>query len=79
MTNKTVEKKWIEAFVKTNEFSEALGIVWRYGHIHESNKTFELSHKSRYIIDRFSELIMEATHPKSRYRKKKVIQNGIVH
>ncbi|MEH7220789.1 hypothetical protein [Bacillus toyonensis] len=71
MINDVIEKEWIENFIKTDEFSEALGIVWRFGHIHESNKIFELSHKSQNIISRFFELIADAAHPKSRYRKEK--------
>lgn len=71
MVNDLVEKEWINTFVKTDEFSEALGIVWKFGHIHESNKIFEISHKSRYIINRFSQLIDSATHPQSRFRKEK--------
>ncbi|MCQ6531012.1 hypothetical protein [Bacillus mycoides] len=71
MVNDLVEKEWINTFVKTDEFSEALGIVWKFGHIHESNKIFELSHKSRDIINRFSQLIVDATHPQSRFRKEK--------
>ncbi|PGT49841.1 hypothetical protein COD86_31080, partial [Bacillus cereus] len=71
MVNDLVEKEWINNFVKTDAFSEALGIVWRFGHIRESNKIFELSHKSQDIINKFSELISDATHSKSRYRKEK--------
>ncbi|MDM5430777.1 hypothetical protein [Bacillus mycoides] len=71
MINGVVEKEWFDDFVKTDEFSEALGFVWRFGHIHTGDNRFELSHKSRHVVSQFSNLILEATAPRSYFRKDK--------
>ncbi|MGG2933871.1 hypothetical protein ABEO66_06785 [Bacillus pacificus] len=71
MTNAIVEKDWIDEFIKTDEFSEALGFIWRFGHIHAWNKRFELSHKSVHVVSRFSDLIFGATAPRSYFRTDK--------
>ncbi|KAA6457027.1 MULTISPECIES: hypothetical protein [Bacillus cereus group] len=71
MTNAIAEKEWIDEFIKTDEFSEALGFVWRFGHIHAIDNRFELSHKSVQVVSRFSDLIFGATAPRSYFRKDK--------
>ena len=32
MANNLIEKNWIDDFIKTDAFSEALGMVWRNGY-----------------------------------------------
>ncbi|MFQ6571469.1 hypothetical protein ACLOF6_27635 [Bacillus sp. AF53] len=68
MTNK---QEWFRQFIQTDEFSEALGIIWRFGHIHTVDNRFQLSHKSNHVVSRFSELIMGASDPRSYFRKDK--------
>lgn len=68
-TDKFIEE--FHEFVNTDTFSELLGIVWRYGHFHVHDNKFELSHKNREIIERFSILAKGATPVKSRYRSDK--------
>lgn len=68
MTN---EQEWFRQFIQTDEFAEALGIIWRFGHIHEGDNKFELSHKSFHVVSRFSNLIFGATDPRSYFRKDK--------
>lgn len=46
---------WFESFVKSDEFSEALGIVWKYGQ--EGTYHFEVRHKKREIVERFKSLV----------------------
>ncbi|MGG1339679.1 hypothetical protein ABE244_03630 [Bacillus toyonensis] len=71
MSNLIVEKEWIKEFIKTDEFSEALGFIWRFGHIHVVDNRFQLSHKSVHIVSRFSDLICGSTTPRSYFRKDK--------
>ncbi|MEW9575821.1 hypothetical protein U9K47_10305 [Bacillus toyonensis] len=67
----TSEQEWFHQFIQTDEFSESLGIIWRFGHIHTWNKRFELSHKSVHVVSRFSDLIFGTTAPRSYFRKDK--------
>ncbi|MBJ8205475.1 hypothetical protein JDS91_30055 [Bacillus cereus] len=67
----TREQEWFRQFIKTDEFSEALGMIWRFGHIHMGDNRFELSHKSSHVVSRFSELIFGASEPRSYFRKDK--------
>ncbi|MEW4150780.1 hypothetical protein Q0N88_11095 [Bacillus thuringiensis] len=63
------DKEWFECFVKSDEFSEALGIVWKYGA--EGWYHFEVTHKKREIVDKFASLVKGATSVKSLFRKAK--------
>ncbi|WP_336950406.1 hypothetical protein [Bacillus cereus] len=67
----TREQEWFHQFKKTDEFSEALGMIWRFGHIHAGDNRFELSHKSIHVVSRFSNLIVGASEPRSYFRKDK--------
>ncbi|MED1302651.1 hypothetical protein BK704_19505 [[Bacillus thuringiensis] serovar konkukian] len=67
----TREQEWFSQFIKTDEFSEALGMIWRFGHIHMGDNRFELSHRSSHVVSRFSELIFGASEPRSYFRKGK--------
>ena len=67
----TSEQEWFRQFIKTDKFSEALGIIWRFGHIHEGDNRFELSHKSFHVVSKFSSLIFGSTAPRSYFRKDK--------
>ncbi|HFJ9381168.1 TPA: hypothetical protein ACGW65_005695 [Bacillus paranthracis] len=68
MTN---EELWFRQFIQKDEFSEALGFVWRFGHIDILNNIFEFSHRSSHVVSRFSNLIFGATAPRSYFRKDK--------
>ncbi|MBT2579479.1 hypothetical protein J7E43_19115 [Bacillus sp. ISL-8] len=59
--------EWFECFVESDEFSEALGIVWKYGA--EGWYHFEVRHKNREIVDRFAALVYGTTLVKPGYRK----------
>ncbi|ARJ21148.1 hypothetical protein B7492_07795 [Bacillus mycoides] len=63
------DKEWFKYFVESDEFSESLGIVWKYGA--EGWYHFEIVHKNREIIDRFATLIKGTTTVKCRFRKEK--------
>ncbi|MFD6509329.1 hypothetical protein [Bacillus sp. NPDC060175] len=67
MINELVGNEWIEDFVKTNDFSVALGMVWRNGY--ESSGSFQFTHKSRDIVNKFADFFEKET--KSRYREEK--------
>ncbi|MDF9503708.1 hypothetical protein P5808_26095 [Bacillus cereus] len=67
----TREQEWFRQFIKTDKFSEALGVIWRFGHIHEGDNRFELSHKSFHVVSKFSNLIFGASEPRSYFRKDK--------
>ncbi|WP_242291317.1 hypothetical protein [Bacillus cereus group sp. BfR-BA-01356] len=67
----TSEQEWFRQFIKTDKFSEALGVIWRFGHIHEGDNRFELFHKSFHVVSKFSNLIFGATAPRSYFRKDK--------
>ncbi|AFQ19878.1 hypothetical protein P9Y62_22005 [Bacillus thuringiensis] len=67
----TSEQEWFRQFIQTDEFSEALGIIWRFGYIHTVDNRFQLSHKSSHIVSRFSDLIIGASEPRSYFRKSK--------
>lgn len=58
-------------FTQTDEFSELLGVIWRYGHFHGYNMKFEVSHKNKEVVERFATLVPGATPVKSRYRSHK--------
>ncbi|MGX5634128.1 hypothetical protein [Bacillus thuringiensis] len=62
-------QEWFESFVKSDEFSKVLGIVWKYGS--EKRDGFLIRHKNREIIDNFSSLIRGVTPVKSLFRKDK--------
>ena len=68
MTN---EQEWFHQFKQTDGFSEALGMIWRFGHIQAGDTRFELSHKSIHVVSRFSSLIFGASEPRSYFRKDK--------
>ncbi|MES5957426.1 hypothetical protein QCI42_29470 [Bacillus fungorum] len=65
------QHEWFRQFMNTDGFSEALGIIWRFGHIHEGDHRFELSHKSFHVVSKFSNLIFGASEPRSYFRKDK--------
>ncbi|WP_270364748.1 hypothetical protein [Bacillus paranthracis] len=65
------QQEWFRQFKQTDGFSEALGIIWRFGHIHSGDNRFELSHKSIHVVSRFSNLIVGASDPRSYFRKDK--------
>lgn len=65
------EQEWFRQFKKTDGFSEALGIIWRFGHIHAGASKFGLSHKSMHVVSRFSNLIVGVSEPRSYFRKEK--------
>ncbi|WP_423098018.1 hypothetical protein [Bacillus thuringiensis] len=48
-------REWFESFVKSDEFSEALGIVWKYGK--ERWTYFTIGNKKREIVSRFVEIV----------------------
>lgn len=60
---------WFESFLKSNEFSEALGIVWKYGYKNPSY--FQIRHRKQEIVERFKILIKDTTPIKTHYRKDK--------
>lgn len=60
-------EEWFENFVASDEFSEALGIVWKYGT--EKLQYFMVRHKNFEIVNRFSRLVRGATPVKSQFRK----------
>ncbi|OUB79373.1 hypothetical protein BK744_03620 [Bacillus thuringiensis serovar zhaodongensis] len=60
---------WFESFLKSEGFSEALGIVWKYGH--EGPYHFEVRHKRLEIVEKFKDLVIHATCIKPRYREDK--------
>ncbi|MDZ4588725.1 hypothetical protein [Bacillus cereus] len=53
MVNNLIEKNWIDDFIKTDAFSEALGMVWRNGY--ESGGYFQFTHKSQVIVKKFAD------------------------
>ncbi|AMR06371.1 hypothetical protein [Bacillus thuringiensis] len=67
MANNLIEKNWIDDFIKTDTFSEALGMVWRNGY--DKLGYFYFTHKSKDIVMRFSSFFGVKT--RSRYRKEK--------
>lgn len=71
MANNLIEKHWIDDFIKTDTFSEALAMVWRNGY--ESNVYghgyFQFTHKSQSIVKKFADFFGRET--KSRYREDK--------
>ncbi|MES1054329.1 hypothetical protein FOA24_37125, partial [Bacillus thuringiensis] len=71
MANNLIEKKWIDDFIKTDTFSEALGMVWRNGY--ETNVYgywyFQFTHKSEKIVKKFANFFGKEI--KSRYREDK--------
>ncbi|HDR4551278.1 hypothetical protein [Bacillus cereus] len=71
MANNLIEKNWIDDFIKTDAFSEALGMVWRNGY--ETNVYgywyFQFTHKSQTIVKRFADFFGKDI--KSRYREDK--------
>lgn len=44
MTINLIEKNWIDDFIKTDSFSEALGMVWRNGGTAEIHVILSISH-----------------------------------
>ncbi|MEW5208092.1 hypothetical protein AB0854_28325, partial [Bacillus cereus] len=54
MVNNLIEKNWIDDFIKTDAFSEALGMIWRNGY--ESGGYFQFTHKSQVIVKKFADL-----------------------
>ncbi|MFZ7936189.1 hypothetical protein ACO1D2_11825 [Bacillus thuringiensis] len=71
MANNLIEKNWIDDFIKTDTFSEALGMVWRNGYETNvyGNCYFQFTHKSQAIVKRFADFFGKET--KSRYREDK--------
>lgn len=49
------DQKWFNDFLESNEFAEALGIVWALGS--NSDGTFNIRHSKREIIERFFTLV----------------------
>ncbi|MCU5173716.1 hypothetical protein [Bacillus paranthracis] len=67
MNNYLIEKHWIDDFVKTDTFSEALGMVWRNGY--ESSGYFQFAHKSQTMVRKFADFFGKEV--RSRFRKDK--------
>lgn len=65
------EKDQIDSFIKTDEFSIALGMVWRNGY--ETNVYgygyFQFTHKSKCIVEKFADYFGKVI--KSRFREDK--------
>ncbi|MGH0427470.1 hypothetical protein [Bacillus pretiosus] len=67
MDNNLIEKHWIDDFIKTDTFSEALGMVWRNGYETKiyGYSYFHFTHKSEAIVKRFADFFSKEI--KSRY------------
>ncbi|MGP2423684.1 hypothetical protein ACTT1L_16930 [Bacillus sp. FH] len=71
MVNNLIKVNWTDDFIKTDEFSEALGMVWRNGYEKSvyGDRYFYFTHKSQVIVKRFADFFEKET--RSRYREDK--------